>query len=342
LHFKRLANLTCAMLIAGAVFGLSSAAASAAPALQGAGSTLVAPIMAEWAAAWAQATGNPTPVYQSVGSGAGQKDIGESLVDFGASDAPLSSSTTPCNGCFQIPWALTGVGISYNLPGVHKLQLTGPVIAQMYLGQITHWNDRRITSLNKGVHLPSMPITPVHRSDGSGDSYAFTNYESDVSGAFARGIGTAVKPTFPTGPGGNGNSGMVTVVKGTPGSIAYITTAYLIAQHLPAAAIKNNAGRYIYPNLKNISNAASVLRGIPGDNEIHIVNPPRSAKTAYPISTFTYCLLQPTDPLGNGAELKSFIAYAIGPGQSFGPALDYVPIPAKIRSRDLATLNLVH
>ncbi len=342
MHSKRLASLTCAALIAGAVFALSAAAASATTTLQGAGSTLVAPIMAEWAAAWAQATGNPTPVYQSVGSGAGQKDIADSLVDFGASDAPLTSSTTPCNGCVQIPWALTGVGISYNLPGIHKLQLTGPIIAQMYLGQITKWNDPRIRAINKGVHLPNMSITPVHRSDGSGDSYAFTNYESDVSSAFGHQIGTAVKPTFPIGPGGNGNSGMVTVVQGTPGSIAYITTAYLIAQHMPAAAIKNSAGRYIYPNLKNISNAAGVLRSIPSSNEIHIVDPPKKAKTAYPISTFTYCYLQPTDPLGNEAELKSFVAYAVGPGQAFGPALDYVPIPAKIRARDLATLNTVH
>ena len=127
----------------------------------------------------------------------------------------------------------------------------------------------------------------------------------------------------------------------TPGSIAYITTAYLLAQHMPAAAIKNNAGRYIYPNLTNISDAAVGVR-VPSNREIHIVNPSRRNKTAYPISTFTYCLLQPTDPLGNGALLRSFISYVITTGQRFGPALDYVPIPASVRRADQAALGQVH
>ena len=135
---------------------------------------------------------------------------------------------------------------------------------------------------------------------------------------------------------------MVTVVEGTPGAIAYITTAYLIAHGLPAAAIKNAAGNYEYPNLKNISNAASVVHSLPGNNELHIVNPPRSARTAYPISTFTYAIVQPSDPLCNGSELRSFINYAIGPGQAFGPALDFVPIPTVVRNADKAKLNQVH
>jgi len=325
-----------------AVSGVTAAAASAANAIQGAGSTLVAPIEAEWAAAWAQNTGNPTPTYQAVGSGTGLKDIGQGLVDFGASDAPLSASTTPCNGCVQIPWALSATGVSFNIPGIHKLHLTGGVIAAIYLGTVTRWNDPHITRLNKGTHLPNLAITPVHRADGSGDSYAFTDYESSVSGAFRSTIGRGTKPTFPVGPGATGNSGMVTVEQQTPGSIAYVAVSYLISHRLPAAAIQNAAGNYEVPNLKNISNAASIVKSVPAGNELHIVNAPKRAKIAYPISTFTYCILQPTDPLGNGALLKSFVSYALNAGQQFGPALDFVPLPARIKAVDVATLNGVH
>ena len=337
---KKLAGATCAALIAGAVIGLTPAVASAVT-LSGAGSTLVAPLMAEWTSAWAQSTGNTQPSYQAVGSGAGLTDIAKGLVDFGASDAPLSASTTPCNGCFQIPWALGAPGVSWNVPGVHHLRLTGPVLAQIYLGKITNWDASAIKKLNKGVHLPNLAITPIHRSDGSGTSYAFTDYLSAVSPAFRSQVGRATKPAFPVGPGGNGNSGMVTVLTSTKGGIAYIETAYLISHRLPAAAIKNRAGKYEVPNLRNIANAARSGHEA-ANGEIHIVNPPRQDKIAYPISTFTYCILQPTDPLGNGALLQQFVKYVLGPGQAFGPALDFVPIPKNIKRRDEAAANRIH
>ena len=338
---KRLASLVCSVVVTGAVFGLTSVASASAAALSGAGSTLVAPIEAEWAAAWAQSTGNPQPTYQAVGSGAGLTDIGRGLVDFGGSDAPLSASTTPCNGCFQIPWALTATGVGFNVPGVHRLRLTGPVLAKIYLGQITNWNNKAITSLNKGEHFPNLAITPIHRSDGSGDSYAFTDFLSSVSPQWRSQIGRATKPAFPHGVGANGNGGMVTVLQQTRGGIAYIAVSYMIAHRLPATAIKNQAGNYEVPNLRNIANAASVGHEA-GNGEIHIVNAPRRAKIAYPISTFTYCILQPTDPLGNGALLKQFVKYALGPGQAFGPALDFVPLPKNIKASDEAKANQIH
>jgi phosphate transport system substrate-binding protein len=333
---KRLARLASAAVTVAAFAGFTAAGASAAPTLQGAGSTLVAPLEAEWATAWANQTGNPTPTYQAVGSGTGLKDIGAGLVDFGASDAPISASTTPCPGCFQIPWALS------NIPGVHRLHLTGQVIAGIYLGQITNWRDRRITSLNRGTRLPNLRITPVHRSDGSGDSYAFTDYESSASGAFRSRVGRATKPSFPVGPGATGNSGMVTVEEGTRGSIAYVAVTYLIAHGLPAASIRNAAGNYEVPNLRNISSAASSVSHVPGNNELHIVNPSRRAKIAYPISTFTYAIVRPSDPLGNGGLLRSFIAYALSSGQSFAPRLDFVPLPRNIKRAAQATLGRVH
>ncbi len=337
---KRLARLTCAALAAGAVFGLTTAAAASAAPISGAGSTLVAPIEAEWAAAWAQSTGNPQPTYQAVGSGAGLKDIGSGLVDFGGSDAPLSASTTPCNGCFQIPWALTATGVGFNVPGIHRLHLTGSVLAKIYLGQITNWNNQAITSLNKGEHFPNLAITPIHRADGSGDSYAFTDFLSSVSPAWRSKIGRATKPAFPVGPGGTGNGGMVTVLQQTQGGIAYIAVSYMIAHRLAAAAIRNQAGRYEVPNLRNIANAAAAGHEA-ANGEIHIVNPPRRAKIAYPISTFTYCVLQPTDPLGNGGLLQQFVKYALGPGQAFGPALDFVPLPKNIKRADEAAAGRI-
>ena len=338
---KRLASLTCAALMAGAVFGLTTAAAASAAPLSGAGSTLVAPIEAEWAAAWSQSTGNAAPTYQAVGSGAGLKDIGAGLVDFGGSDAPLSASTTACNGCYQIPWALTGTGVGFNIPGIHKLHLTGSVLAGIYMGHITNWDNRAITSLNKGEHFPNLAITPIHRADGSGDSYAFTDFLSSVSPAWRTSIGRATKPAFPTGPGGTGNGGMVTVLQQTSGGIAYIAVSYMIAHQLHAAAIKNKAGHFEVPNLRNIANAASVGHEA-GNGEIHIVNPPKRAKIAYPISTFTYVILQPSDPLGNGGLLKQFVKYALGPGQAFGPALDFVPLPRNIKSADERAANGIH
>lgn len=338
---NRLARLTLAMLLAGTLFSLTSVAAASAATISGAGSTLVAPIEAEWAAAWAQSTGNPTPTFQAVGSGTGLKDIGSGLVDFGASDAPLSASTTPCNGCYQIPWALSATGVTWNVPGIHRLKLTPRILAGIYLGQITNWNNPAIARINKGERFPNLAITPVHRSDGSGDSYAFTDELSSTSPAFASKVGRATKPTFPNGIGGNGNSGMVTAVQQTSGSIAYVAVAYLISEHLGAAAIQNAAGKYEVPNLRNIANAASVGH-LAGNGEIHIVNPPRRAKIAYPISTFTYVILQPSDPLGNGALLQQFVRYAVGPGQAFGPRLDFVPLPKNIKKAAQAAANQIH
>lgn len=326
--------------MAGAVFGLTTAAAASAAPLSGAGSTLVAPIEAEWAAAWAQSTGNSTPTYQAVGSGAGLTDISKGLVDFGGSDAPLSASTTPCNGCFQIPWALTATGVSFNIPGVHRLKLSGPVLAKIYLGQITNWDSSAIKSLNKGTHLPNLPITPIHRADGSGDSYAFTDFLSSVNKQWRSSIGRATKPSFPKGVGATGNSGMVTVLGQTKGGIAYIAVSYLIAHHQPAAAVENQAKKFEVPNLRNIADAASTGHEA-GNGEIHIVNPPRRAKIAYPISTFTYCILQPSDPLHQGALLQQFVKYDLGPGQSFGPALDFVPLPKNIKRADEAAANRI-
>jgi phosphate transport system substrate-binding protein len=337
-YFRRLIGVGCAALCATAALAVLPAWASAAT-LTGSGSTLVAPIEAEWAAAWGQATGN-TVQYQSVGSGAGIRDISNRLVDFGASDAPLTAAqAAQCNGCYQIPWALGAVGIGYHLNGVKGLHLNGTVVALIYLGKITKWNDPQIQRLNKGKSLPDLAITPLHRSDGSGTTYAFADYMSRVSTSWKSQIGTSTSVNWPVGPGGNGNAGVVALLDSTNGAISYNEVAYLIAHHEPAAAIRNRAGKWLFPNLSAIAAAGRTVKSVPANNEMHIVNPPKKAKNAYPIATFTYAIVP-----GNAKQaalLKQFVTYVVGTGQRFGPALDFAPIPSAVKKAALATLSKI-
>jgi phosphate transport system substrate-binding protein len=320
---------------------ISTAAASAE--IKGAGSTLVAPLMGNWINGFEARTGGSIKVtYGSVGSGSGIAQITARTVDFGASDAPLTpEQAAACNGCVQIPWALSAVGIGYNVPGVKpgKLKLTGKVVASIYLGQITKWNDPKIKKLNPGVHLPGLEITPVFRSDGSGTTYAFTHYESKVSPAFRNNIGFATTVSFPKGVGGKGNSGVTAVVGSTQGAIGYVEASYLVAAGLGAAAIQNKAGNFVYPNLKNIEEAAASVKKVPPTNEIHIDDPAKKYKKAYPISTFTYCIVPHGAP--KKAELESFIKYALTTGQKYGAALDFGKMPSivvKAANNALASL----
>ncbi len=333
---KRLLGLATVAAILTMTAGLAPSA-QAASGLVGAGSTLITPLMTNWSLDYQSRTGI-TVTYGSVGSGAGIAQISARTVDFGASDAPLSpAQAAACHNCVQLPWALTATGVAFNINGVHRLRLSGPVVAQIYLGQVTNWNDRRIRALNKGVRLPNLKITPVFRSDGSGDTYAFTDYLSRVSRSWASQVGFGTAVSFPAGTGGKGNAGVTAVVQSTNGSIGYISAAYIITHGLNVAALRNAAGRFEYPNLGNISAAAKSVKRVPGSNEMHIVNPSRKYKNAYPLSTFTYVIV----PLGspNKSLLANFIQYAISTGQKFGPALDFAPIPRVVLNADRRTLN---
>jgi phosphate transport system substrate-binding protein len=318
----------------------SAMASSANGTLTGAGSTLVAPLMSNWAAGF-ETRYSISVTYGAVGSGTGIKQISAHTVDFGASDAPLTADqAAACGDCVQIPWALSATGISYNLQGVRGLRLSGPVIAQIYLGQITNWNDKRIKKLNPRAHLPNLAITPVFRSDGSGDTYAFTDWLGRISGQWKSSIGTATSVSFPHGVGAKGNDGIAAVVGSTNGSIGYLSAAYIIARSLQVAALQNRAGNFVYPNLKNIAQAASVVKHVPANNEMHIVNPPARLKIAYPLSTFTYVIVHKTDP--KASSLRLFILYAMGFGQKFGPALDFPQIPGLVYRAGLQTVNTLH
>jgi len=325
--------------VAGSVGGMAavSTASASAAGLTGAGSTLVAPLMANWINGFEIKEGIPVK-YGAVGSGTGIAQITARTVDFGASDAPLTpEQATACNGCVQIPWALSATGVGINIPGLKKVNLTGKVLAGIYFGKITKWNDPKIKQINPQAKLPALTITPVFRSDGSGDTYAFTNYLSKISPAWKNEVGYATSVGFKAGVGAKGNAGVTSTVSKTPGAIGYISASYLIAAGLGAAAIQNNAGNYEFPNLKNIESAASTVKSLPSSNAISITNPPKKATDAYPISTFTYAIVPHNAP--QKGFLQQFLNYDVTIGQRYGAALDFAPLPKVVLNAAKAAIG---
>jgi phosphate transport system substrate-binding protein len=333
---KKLALVTAAAL---ALLGTTAFTASAsAESLTGAGSTLVAPLMQQWANDYQSKTGTEI-TYGAVGSGAGIQQITARSVDFGASDAPLKpSQAQACNNCVQIPWGLTAVTVPYNLPGIVGLKLTPSILAQIYLGKISSWDNAQIKKVNPGKNLPSTHITVAFRSDGSGDTYTWTNYLWKVSSDWRSKVGIyATSVNFPVGVGGRGNDGIASVVSSTAGAIGYVSASYAISHNMNVAAVQNAAKKYRFPNLKDISEAAKTIRRIPANNEMHIVSPSKKYPKAYPICTFTYAIV-PKDS-GKKSALAAFIKYAISDGQKFGAALDFAPLPASVKSAATRTAN---
>jgi phosphate transport system substrate-binding protein len=306
----------------------SSSGSSGSP-LIGAGSTLVAPLMSKWQSDYSSKSGE-TVTYGAIGSGGGIDQITSRTVDFGASDAPLTPEQfEEANGVEQIPWALSGTVPAYNVSGAPKnLKLSGEVLADIYLGKVTQWDDPAIAELNPGASLPSTKITPVYRSDGSGDTYAFTNYLSTVSPEFKSKVGTSTTVKFPTGVGAEKNDGVAAAIGSTDGAIGYVGLAYALSNELSMPLVENSAGNFPEPGVKSVEAAASAVSKVGPNNEISLANLPASAKGAYPISTYTYVIV----PLeSDKAEaLQKFITYAIGPGQEYGPDLDFAPLPKQV------------
>jgi phosphate transport system substrate-binding protein len=310
----------------------ASTSRSADANIVGAGSSFAAPLFTTWYQYYNPKAGVNVS-YNSVGSGAGIASITARTVDFGASDAPLTPDQfTNCKECIQVPVLLGTTSVLYNLPGVaQQVKLTGQIIADIYLGKITQWDDAQIKAINSGVTLPSMKITPAYRSDGSGTSYNFTDYLSKVSSDFAGKVGKSTQPPFPLGVGARGSSGVAGVVKNTPGAIGYADVAYALNNKLRFAKVKNKAGAFATPGIRGAVAAAGSLKSIPADNAISIVDPPASAgKLAYPISTFTWAII----PLQakQAKPVKQFLLFAISkPGQALGLKLLYAPIPEAVR-----------
>jgi phosphate transport system substrate-binding protein len=305
--------------------------------LVGAGSTLVAPLVARWSNHYERKTGDSI-TYGAIGSGGGIAQMTARTVDFGASDAPLTRrQASSCKDCVQLPWALGATLLSYNLKGAPaKLKLSGPVLADIFLGRITHWNDPAITRLNPGSKLPATPVIPVYRSDGSGDTYAFSDFLSKVSAPWRSKEGVSAQVDLPTGIGGRGNDGVAAALGRNNGAIGYLGSSYVLHNKLDYALIRNGAGNYPVPGADTITAAADAVKTFPSDNAISLTNPPASAPNAYPISTFTYVLFPTTS--GKAKTLSDFITYAIGPGQSLGRKLQFAPLPAQVVAADKQTL----
>jgi phosphate transport system substrate-binding protein len=315
-----------------------SSSSTSSKVLTGAGSTLVYPLVSQWEPDYATSAG-VTITYGAIGSGGGIDQITARAVDFGASDAPLTpDQATACKGCLQIPWALGATTVAYNVSGVpDHLHLTGSVLADIFMGNITTWNDAKIKSLNPGVNLPSTKITPIYRSDGSGDSFVFSSYLSAVSPTFKSKIGASTQPPFSVGTAAAKNSGVAASIQSTDGAIGYVALSYIAPDALHAALIQNAAGQYPVPGVPSIKAAANAVTTVNPDGSIPLVNPPASATGAYPLSTYTYAIVPKSSP--KAAALKAFLTYAISStGQAFGPPLGFPELPAAIVTSDKAEI----
>lgn len=321
----------------GKTSGVAGAHKTTSTTLLGAGSTLVDPLLSQWKGPYSTGHG-VTVAYNAIGSGGGIEQITARTVDFGASDAPLTlDQAKACHGCVQIPWALAATTVSYNVPGLSKsLRLSGSVIADIYLGTIKAWNDPRIAHLNPGVKLPSTPIHPIYRADASGDTYAFTNFLSHVSSVWKSKVGVGTSVSWPTGSGAPKNSGLTAAVQTTPGAVGYIAIGNAVGANLTYADVQNNAGAFIEPTTKSIAAAAQTAR-LGKDNSGSIVDPPASAKAAYPISTFTYVIVPRSS--SKLTTLKPFLDYAVTGGQKFAPALEFAPLPQNLVAKDKAIIK---
>ena len=319
---------------------LAGGSARNADVLSGAGATFPFPLISQWQKDYESKTGVQIN-YNPIGSGGGIAAITARTVDFGASDAPLTPDQfAACKGCVQIPWVLSATAVIYNLPGVpNNLKLTGPIIANIYLGNITQWDDAAIKKINPGVNLPSTKITPVWRSDGSGTTYNFTDYMSAVSPQAKSKIGNSTQVNWPVGVGGRGSSGLAGVVKNTTGGIGYVDIAYALANKIQFARVLNRAGKYVTPGLRGITAAGKQVTKVPPSNEMHIVNPTKGDPLAYPICTFSYVLLPMNS--SKAAALRKFVFYALTAGQKLGPRLLFVPIPKPVLVASEKTLKKV-
>jgi phosphate transport system substrate-binding protein len=328
-------SLVLLAVVGVAVLAGSAKTASAKPqagSLVGTGATFPFPLISKWIPAVDNALGiNIT--YSATGSGAGIAQITARTVDFGASDAPLSpDQLTACKGCVVIPWALAGMSVPYNIPGIGaRLRLNGAVLANIFLGNITNWNSGAIKALNPKATLPDLKITPVYRSDGSGSTYAFTDYLSAVSPQWKSKVGRNTSVNFPAGVGARGSSGVAGVVKSTDGALTYVDAAYSIQNKFQFALIQNRAGGFTTPGVRGVTAALSTLpKKVTNLSQLKIVDPPKSAgKKAYPISTFTYVIV-PTSSGDKAADLRKFVYWAVTAGQKFGPPLYFVPMPAAV------------
>jgi len=311
----------------------ASSKANATINLNGAGATFPYPLYSKWVSAYGSAHPEVRINYQSVGSGAGIKQITDGTVDFGASDAPMTDEQLAKveRKLLHIPTTLGAVVIGYNLPeGSSELHLTGELLGDIFLGEVKRWDDGRIVSSNPGAKLPPQPIAVVHRSDGSGTTAVFTDYLTKVSTGWKSKVGSGTSVNWPTGTGAKGNEGVTGVLKATPGAIGYCELAYAKQTGLRTALLKNRAGKFVSASLESISGAAAgFVATMPEDFRVSITDAPGDG--SYPLASFTYLLVYQNNDQPTKAEaIAKFLWWAVHDGQKYGPPLHYAELPREI------------
>ena len=312
--------------------------------LQGAGATFPNPLYQKWISEYGKQHPQVKIDYQSIGSGGGIKQIQARTVDFGATDAPMTDAELKASPAelIHIPTVLGAVVITYNLAGLSKpLRFSSEVVADIFLGKITKWNDARIKADNAEVNLPAADITVVHRAESSGTSFVFTDYLSKVSAEWKQKVGADKAPTWPVGQGGKGNEGVTGQIKQQPHTIGYVELAYATQNKLPVALIRNASGNFVEASIENVTAAAAGSAATtPDDLRVSITN--ASGATAYPISSYTYVLAykNQTDET-KGKAVVEFLWWGIHEGEAFAKDLQYAPLPEEIVKRTEAKINLI-
>jgi phosphate transport system substrate-binding protein len=324
-------------------FGLGFAAfaigVQAQMTINGAGATFPYPIYSKWFDEYAKVDPSVRFNYQSIGSGGGQKQILAQTVDFGASDGPMSDDNLAKapGKLLHIPTVAGADVVAYNLPGNPALKLDGETIAGIFMGQIKKWNDPKIAALNTGVSLPDQEIVVVHRSDGSGTTYIWTDYLSKVSAEWKQKVGTNTSVNWPVGLGGKGNEGVAGQIKQTPGALGYVELIYAVQNRMPYADVKNSAGEFVKASLESIT-AAMATAQIPDDFRFSITNAP--GKNAYPIAGVTWLLVyEEQKDAVKGKKLVEFLKWALTKGEDMAKDLDYAPLPPQLRERVLKRVS---
>jgi phosphate transport system substrate-binding protein len=310
--------------------------------INGAGSTFGYPIYSKWFDAYTKVDPSVRFNYQSIGSGGGIMMLRNQTVDIGASDAPLNAKQTAMmpGPVLHFPSVMGAVVLMYDLPGITTpVRLTGPVIADIYLGNIVKWTDPAITKLNPGVTFPDEPIVTVHRSDGSGTSFIYSDYLSKVSPEWATKVGKGTSLKWPVGLGGKGSEGVTGLVQQTPGAMGYCELTYALANKIPFVTVQNADGNWIVPSLGGVTAAAaSAAANMPADFRVSITNAPGAA--SYPISSFTWLLVyQKESDKTKKAAIVKFLNWALTDGQSYAPALFYAPLPPAVIQKEIKQIS---
>src|SRR6266581_1393534 len=323
------------------LLALATALTLAAPAaaqvkLNGAGATFPNIIYQDWMLTYNKAHSDVQLNYQSIGSGGGIRQFSDGTVDFGATDAPMKDSAIAAiNGnVLHIPTVLGGDVPTYNLPEVKEtLRFTPHVLADIFLGKITKWSDARVAAVNPGVKLPEQDVVVVHRSDGSGTSFIWTDYLSKVSPEWEQKVGRGTSVNWPVGLGGKGNEGVTATVKQTPGAIGYVELGYAMINKLPAGIVQNKAGKFVAPSLESITAAAAgAMRAMGPSTDFRVSITNADGENAYPISSFTWFLLRKTyDNAARAGALVKFVWWAETEGQTRAAPLGYAPLPTQLR-----------